>query len=95
MGPDGISYLDIGDAYLRGDWYVAVNAMWSPFYSWLAGFWLMLFKPFAILGIYRRAPLELPDLRRGVVQLRILSARAKTGPATANQRRRRYRNGAG
>lgn len=45
MGPDGISYLDIGDAYLRGDWYVAVNAMWSPLYSWLAGFWLKLFKP--------------------------------------------------
>lgn len=45
MGPDGISYLDIGDAYMRGDWYVAVNAMWSPLYSWLAGFWLLLFKP--------------------------------------------------
>ena len=45
MGPDGISYLDIGNAYMRGDWYVAVNAMWSPFYSWLAGMWLQLFKP--------------------------------------------------
>lgn len=45
MGPDGISYLDIGDAYMRGDWYVAVNAMWSPFYSWLLGIWLHLFKP--------------------------------------------------
>jgi hypothetical protein len=45
MGPDGISYLDIGNAYMRGDWYVAVNAMWSPLYSWLTGFWLQLFKP--------------------------------------------------
>ena len=45
MGPDGISYLDIGNAYMRGDWYVAVNAMWSPLYSWLAGLWLQLFKP--------------------------------------------------
>lgn len=45
MGPDGISYLDIGDAYMRGDWYVAVNAMWSPFYSWLTGLWLLLLKP--------------------------------------------------
>ncbi len=45
MGPDGISYLDIGNAYMRGDWHVAVNAMWSPLYSWLAGFWLHLFKP--------------------------------------------------
>ncbi len=45
MGPDGISYLDIGDAYMRGDWYVAVNAMWSPFYSWLTGLWLHLLQP--------------------------------------------------
>jgi len=45
MSPDGISYLDIGNAYMRGDWYVAVNAMWSPLYSWLTGFWLQLFKP--------------------------------------------------
>ena len=45
MGPDGISYLDIGDAYMRGDWYVAVNAMWSPLYSWLTGLWLRLLQP--------------------------------------------------
>ncbi|HET6671340.1 MAG TPA: hypothetical protein VFH15_14025 [Pyrinomonadaceae bacterium] len=45
MSPDGISYLDIGDAYMRGDWYIAVNAMWSPCYSWLTGLWLRLFKP--------------------------------------------------
>ena len=45
MGPDGISYLDIGDAYMRGDWYIALNAMWSPLYSWLAALWLHLFKP--------------------------------------------------
>ena len=45
IGPDGISYLDIGDAYMRGDWYVALNAMWSPFYSWLLGITLHLFKP--------------------------------------------------
>lgn len=45
MGPDGISYLDIGDAYIRGDWHMALNAMWSPFYSWLLGLTLHLFKP--------------------------------------------------
>jgi 4-amino-4-deoxy-L-arabinose transferase-like glycosyltransferase len=45
MGADGISYLDIGDAYMRGDFYVAVNAMWSPFYSWLVGLTLKLIKP--------------------------------------------------
>ena len=36
MTVDGVSYLDIGDAYFRGDWKGAVNAYWSPFYSWLA-----------------------------------------------------------
>jgi len=37
MNPDGISYLDIGDAYFRGDWHNAVNAYWSPLYSWVLG----------------------------------------------------------
>ncbi len=33
MNADGISYLEVGDAYLRGDWRAAVNAYWSPLYS--------------------------------------------------------------
>ena len=33
--PDGVSYLDIADAYLRGDWRNAVSTYWSPLYSWL------------------------------------------------------------
>lgn len=45
MGADGIAYLDIGDAYWRGDWAAAINAMWSPFYSWLTGLALRLFQP--------------------------------------------------
>ncbi|HEY0098831.1 MAG TPA: hypothetical protein VGB76_07745, partial [Pyrinomonadaceae bacterium] len=45
MGADGISYLDIGDAYWRGDWQAAINAMWSPFYSWLTGLALRLIQP--------------------------------------------------
>jgi hypothetical protein len=45
MGADGISYLDIGDAYWRGDWGAAINAMWSPFYSWLTGLTLRLTQP--------------------------------------------------
>jgi hypothetical protein len=28
---------DIGDAYVRGDWHSAVNAYWSPLYSWFLG----------------------------------------------------------
>lgn len=45
MNPDGVSYLDIGDAYWRGDWRNAINAYWSPLYSWILGFFLKVFKP--------------------------------------------------
>jgi hypothetical protein len=45
MNPDGISYLDIGDAYFRGDWATAINAYWSPFYSWLLGAALFVARP--------------------------------------------------
>jgi len=31
---DIVSYLDVGDMYLRGDWNSAINGYWSPFYSW-------------------------------------------------------------
>jgi len=37
MNADGINYLDMGDAYLRGDWGVAINAIWSPLYAWILG----------------------------------------------------------
>jgi hypothetical protein len=45
MNPDGVSYLDIGDAYWRGDWHNAINAYWSPLYSWILGFFLKMLKP--------------------------------------------------
>jgi hypothetical protein len=45
MGADGIAYLDMGDAYWRGDWHMAINALWSPLYSWLLGFALRVLKP--------------------------------------------------
>lgn len=45
MNSDGISYLDMGDAYFRGDWDMAVNAYWSPFYSWLLGLAMYIFNP--------------------------------------------------
>jgi hypothetical protein len=32
---DGISYIEMGDAYFRRDWSMAINAYWSPLYSWL------------------------------------------------------------
>ena len=45
MNADGIAYLDIGDAYFRADWANAINAVWSPLYSWLLGFVNFIFKP--------------------------------------------------
>ena len=47
MNPDGVSYLDIGDAYWHGDWHNAINAYWSPLYSWILGFFLKVLKPSA------------------------------------------------
>ncbi|MHB8217294.1 MAG: hypothetical protein ACYDDS_14565 [Candidatus Sulfotelmatobacter sp.] len=45
MNSDGISYIDIGDAYVRGDWAAAINGYWSPMYSWWLGLALRLLKP--------------------------------------------------
>src|SRR5438874_516949 len=45
MTSDGMAYLDMGDAYWRGDWRMAVNAYWSPLYSWVVGLALLLLKP--------------------------------------------------
>ncbi len=42
---DGVSYLDMGDAYLRGDWKTAVNGLWSPLYALLLGSALKVVKP--------------------------------------------------
>jgi hypothetical protein len=53
MYPDGVSYLDVGDAFWRGDWYNAVNAYWSPLYPGVLGLFLKLFKP----SIHREYPL--------------------------------------
>jgi hypothetical protein len=45
MNADGISYLDIGDAYFRADWANAVNAVWSPLYSWILGLATYIINP--------------------------------------------------
>jgi len=37
MSMDGVCYIDMGEAYLRGDWHTAINGLWSPLYSWLIG----------------------------------------------------------
>lgn len=45
MNADGIVYLDIGDAYLRGDWANAINPVWSPLYSWVLGLVMVIVQP--------------------------------------------------
>jgi hypothetical protein len=45
MNPDGIAYLDMGDAYGRGDWATAIRSHWSPLYAWLLGAVLRIARP--------------------------------------------------
>ena len=45
VSPDGNCYLDIASAYLRGDWKNAVNAYWSPLFSWLLALCLEVLRP--------------------------------------------------
>jgi len=62
INPDGISYLDLGDAYLRGDWSAAINGYWSPLSPVLFGLALKILRPspalefpmvhYVIFGIY-------------------------------------------
>jgi hypothetical protein len=45
MNEDGIGYLDMGDAWFRGDWEMAINGVWSPLYSWILGAVIAVFEP--------------------------------------------------
>jgi hypothetical protein len=45
MGNDGVSYLDMADAFLRGDWHTALNGSWNPLYAWLIGLDFRIFRP--------------------------------------------------
>ncbi|MHC4103403.1 MAG: hypothetical protein ACYSR9_00580 [Planctomycetota bacterium] len=45
MNEDGICYLDVGDAYVRGDWSMAINTIWSPLYSLILGLTMLILKP--------------------------------------------------
>jgi hypothetical protein len=44
---DLVSYLDIGDAYVRGDWHQAINGYWNPLYSWVLGIAMAVVRPSA------------------------------------------------
>ncbi|MGH9603257.1 MAG: hypothetical protein ACRD24_12805 [Terriglobales bacterium] len=45
QGGDSVSYLDIAFAWARGDFGSAVNAFWSPLYSWLLAVMLAVLRP--------------------------------------------------
>ncbi len=45
IDPDAIAYLDIADAYLRGDWSTAINGLWPPLYSWILGLGTIVSHP--------------------------------------------------
>ena len=45
VNADAMSYIDIAESYLRGDWSKAVNSYWSPLYSWLLALGLAIAKP--------------------------------------------------
>jgi hypothetical protein len=45
MNEDGISYLDLGDAYWRGDFDAIVNGIWSPAYAWIIASTVRLVEP--------------------------------------------------
>jgi hypothetical protein len=64
---DGNSYLDVASAYLRGDFTNAINAYWSPFYSWLIALVLGVFKP---SGYWETTILHLLDFAGLLVALR-------------------------
>lgn len=48
LNPDGLSYLDIAQNYLHHNFLAAINAYWSPLYSWLlaAGFAILRPSPY-------------------------------------------------
>jgi hypothetical protein len=45
MTPDGMCYLDLGNAFLHRKWFDVVNGYWSPLYAWLLGAALSVAKP--------------------------------------------------
>ena len=42
---DGISYVEIATAYARHDWPNAINAYWSPLFSWMIALFFLVLHP--------------------------------------------------
>ena len=45
FNPGGITYLDMADAYLRGEWRAALIGLWSPLYPGLLALMMFFFNP--------------------------------------------------
>src|SRR5215831_21349267 len=44
---DTISYLDMGDYIIKGEWTSAINGFWNPLYAGLLGLAMAVLKPSA------------------------------------------------
>ncbi len=45
MNPDGLAYLEMGEALFRGDRHAIINGYWSPLYPTLVGGFLLFVRP--------------------------------------------------
>ncbi len=45
MSPDGRNYIEMGDAFFRGDMNMIANAYWSPLYPVIIGFFQYIIQP--------------------------------------------------
>jgi len=45
ISPDGMSYLDLGDATFHRRWFDSINGLWSPLYAWLLGAIMFVVRP--------------------------------------------------
>jgi hypothetical protein len=48
INEDGVSYLDMSDAFLRHNWHLLINPIWSPLYPFLIGSVTWLTRPSAL-----------------------------------------------
>ena len=42
---DGVSYLEIARYYAAGNWKAALNSYWSPLFSWILAFGMLVLRP--------------------------------------------------
>ena len=92
---DGIAYLDVGDAFLRGDWRNAFTGYWSPLYPWLqagvarlvrpSAYWEFPLVNFVNLGIFLLAMAAFDWLLREYLRSRA-AATADGDPRSAGER---------